>query len=677
MGDITEEVDTLLTARRTGLPAVRAEIAGWRRVDAAIVALAEAVADLSRHPATPPAAAADLDRLRITETRLALATAVESLHQVERRIGRGRLCIGVGGAGRTGKSTVVQSLSGLTDARLPTRRTGPVTAVRTRIVHSPGRVRAVLAPHTAETFRTAHPADSGLGDELQAALWSYEGLLDRQGRPFELIGDELDRLPEYVTHPADPTRSGRPVARRYLAVREARIECTFPHTDLGAIEIVDLPGFDGAPDGDRHHVAGLRHDADLVLLVKRTAPWEASDEAALVTLDEARGFVGRRADFVLVVLNTDPDAPAPADDPNDDAEPDGPLQTLTVDGRDPTDVSARLLRPLLRHLAERLPAMDLDVHAGARAMTGAVRDEIIDLAVATKVVIDRACEPVPGDLHRRADDRHAAVSVALRQVLDDARRHAGADDTELIDTARRVHGETVEWAQAGLGVGYDLWCAAARRTGFVGRELGRVHAEIDGRYRVLDGLLQRRLDQLWNAIADALAGAFAPLLDGRTGTAALARLGELADAAAPPCTTLRAAVDELLAVRMDYATHLGPRVRDGLRTLELDRPGDDVAALFRTISTLAEQTTGQVLERLLREATLPGWVMLTAAERFVGAVLGTEAAEREITRLIRSCRHDLWPGRYRGLSREDVPVARTVRAADALLAAATEPVPGP
>jgi hypothetical protein len=670
MGDITEQVDALLAARRERLPAVRAEIAGWRRVDAAIVALAEAVADLRRHPATPPAATAELDRLRVTETRLALAIAVEPLHQVERRIGRGRLCVGVGGAGRSGKSTVVQSLSGLTDARLPTRRTGPVTAVRTRIVHSAGRVRAVLAPHTAETFRAAHLQDPLLGrpGEIEAALWSYEGLLDRKGRPLELSGDELDRLPEYVTHPAGPHGSGRPVARRYLAVREARIECAFPHADVGAIEIVDLPGLDGPPGADRHrhHVAALRHDADLVLLVKRTARWDSTDEAALVTLDEARGFVGRRADFVVVVLNTDTDAAAPADD-----TPGSPLHTLTVDGRDPVDVSARLLRPLLRHLADRLPAMDLEVHAGARAMTGAVRDEIIDLAVTTKVIVDRACDPVAGDLHRRADDVHTTCSDALRRVLDDVRRRAGGSDPELIDAARRAHHGTVEWVRSGLGVGYDLWRSAARRTGFVHRELDRVRAEIDGRYRVLDGLLQRRLERARDDVADALADGLGPLLGARTGTAALERLGELADAAAPPCTTLRAAVDELLAVRLDYSTHLGPRIRNGLGAFEIDAPADDVAALFAAVCSRAEETTARILDRVLREATLPGWVVLTAVERFVAAVLGTE----EIRRLARSHRHDLWPGRYRGLGREDAPVARIVRAADDLLAATAEPGP--
>lgn len=688
MGEIAEQVDAVLTARRGRLPAVRAEIARWQRVDSALVALAEAVTELRRHPATPSPAAADLGQLRIAEVRPAITTAIEPLQQVERRIARDRLCVGVGGAGGTGKSTVVQSLSGLTDAWVPTGRNGPVTAVRTRVVHSPGRLRAVLVPHTAEVFRAAYlepPPPPGRLTEIRAARWSYEGLLDRQGRPLELTGDELDHLREYLAHPSDEDNGGRPVAHRYLAVREARIECPFPHTDVGAIEIVDLPGLGGVTGTDRHHVTGLRHDLDVVLLVTRAAGagarWNASDDAALALLDEARGFAGRRDDFVLVVWNTPADPGDEPPVPPDHAGGKHGLRVLSVDGRSPADVSARLLGPVLRHLAERLPAMDSEVYAGTRALTGAVRDQLIDLAVATKVVLDRACDLAAvgaADLYRRADELHATIAVALRGVLARARDRAGDGDPEFVDAVHRVHREIVEWIRNGLGVGYDLWCAAARRAmlrgggagGFTRAELDRVRTEIDVRYRVLDALLQRRLERSLRDVADAMR----PLLGDRSGAAALACLGELAAATARPCPAVRAAVADLLAVRLDYDTHLSPRIRPDLASLEVDArdhpaAGDGVAELHGLIAGRAERAASRVLARLLDEAALPGWILLTAVERFTDAILGTE---REIRHLARSYRHDLWPGLYRGLDADDAPVMRVTRTADELLAATAE-----
>jgi hypothetical protein len=90
-----------------------------------------------------------------------------------------------------------------------------------------------------------------------------------------------------------------------------------------------------------------------------------------------------------------------------------------------------------------------------------------------------------------------------------------------------------------------------------------------------------------------------------------------------------------------------------------------------------------VLGRVLEEAALPGWILVTAVEQFVDAIVGTEAAEREIRNLARSYRHMLWPGHFAGLDRDDVAVNRVLRACDHLLAvtADLEPagraLPGP
>jgi hypothetical protein len=137
---------------------------------------------------------------------------------------------------------------------------------------------------------------------------------------------------------------------------------------------------------------------------------------------------------------------------------------------------------------------------------------------------------------------------------------------------------------------------------------------------------------------------------------------------------VRAAVADLLAVRLDYDTHLSPRIRPDLASLEVaarDHPaaGDGVTELHGLIAGRAEQAASRVLARLLDEAALPGWILLTAVERFTDAILGTE---REIRHLARSYRHELWPGLYRGLDADDAPVMRVTRTADELLAATAE-----
>lgn len=59
------------------------------------------------------------------------------------------------GAARMGKSTLLQSVSGLDDNQIPTGHGIPVTAVRSRIFHSPTVRRAELEMHSPESFLAA------------------------------------------------------------------------------------------------------------------------------------------------------------------------------------------------------------------------------------------------------------------------------------------------------------------------------------------------------------------------------------------------------------------------------------------------------------------------------------------------------------------------------------------
>ncbi|MEU9877719.1 hypothetical protein [Streptomyces phaeochromogenes] len=71
------------------------------------------------------------------------------------RFTRTTVNIGVSGAARMGKSTLLQSISGLDDNQIPTGHGIPVTAVRSRIFHSPSVRRAELDLHSPESFLTA------------------------------------------------------------------------------------------------------------------------------------------------------------------------------------------------------------------------------------------------------------------------------------------------------------------------------------------------------------------------------------------------------------------------------------------------------------------------------------------------------------------------------------------
>lgn len=749
MSDIASKIAAVIAARRDRLPQIQAEIEQWRRADEAVVALDRALVELCGYAKTPFELVDHLGRLRVRDVRPAITTTIEQLQRVESRVGRNTLNVGVSGSARVGKSTLLQSISGLSDAQLPSGSGIPVTAVRSLIYHVPGRRRAVLELHTFDTFRSVHlqprhskiglnaaPADlvefrdwrypqagelthsesehDTLRNDLRAmqdALWSYEELLDRNGRSLELAGDDLDRLREYVAYPTvNEKKAGKP-ARRYLAVREARIECAFPHVDMGAVGILDLPGLgDMTIDAELHHVAGLQHDVDVVVLVKRAkegiAFWGKPDANALRLLDEARGFVSRRRDFVFIVLNLGAASATLIDSLRHDVMTqvnegqDGlHYRVLEVDAKDAIDVSEQVLAPVLQHLIERLPVMDGEILAGTRAQAVTVRDQLAELAGDVKKELRQVRSLTSGaaeNLHQRANELHKSLAVALHTILAHLRDRTTAHDPDYANAVEGVYKEVLAWTRDGLGVGHGEWCADALRSmirdGGAGRvgtaELNRVRVEISRQYTALDLFFQERVEKTWREVAEALAGELGNLLGDRSAREALAYLAGLAGEAAEPCQVMQASLEELLALRLDYRTQLHPRVRPELDTLNLQvrdpvtgqdvfqvvvPPTEDGAEeLYQVVKELAEQAAYRIRVELLKEAVLPGQVLFAAVEQFADALIRSGAAEREIRQLARSYRDELWVGVFEGLDGADARVARVARAADELLNVTTD-----
>jgi hypothetical protein len=260
--DTEARIAGILADRRRLLPEVTAEVQRWRTVDEQLATLASAVDALRAHGTTP----ADLREalvLPFAEAREGAAEAVRLLRVLEARLARETVNVGVSGQARVGKSTLLQSVSGLGDDQIPTGQALPVTAVRSRIFHAPDLRRATLRLHSFDTFATDVVAPyhaeldiAGLPatpDEFRH--WSYPKPDDAPAdRPswvtmlnrlramqasfptyeHDLTGGErvlpLEELRPWVAYPTNAEEQAPgTVARRYLAVRDVRIDCPFPH----------------------------------------------------------------------------------------------------------------------------------------------------------------------------------------------------------------------------------------------------------------------------------------------------------------------------------------------------------------------------------------------------------------------------------------------------------------
>lgn len=750
MDDVSARIQRILRRRAEQLPRVRADIEWWSGTDRLLAELDAAVDALREHPNTPDELRASLTEFRVEQVRQDVTEAVRLLRTLETRFARDTVNIGVSGQARVGKSTMLQSVSGLGDDQIPTGEGLPVTAVRSRIYHSAEFRRAtlrlhsfagfadeVLAPYHAELRLPGLPASvaefaawpypepkpaapgGNTGDdtaepdarqramlirlrEMQASLPSYAA--DLVGTDRVVQPDGLRPLVAYPTN--DELGADGVPSRRYLAVAEVRIDCPFPHAQVEHLGIIDLPGLgELTPRAEVHHVAGLRNEVDVVLLVKRPvegmAFWGASDARALALVSDARVFVSNR-DFAFVVLNTGGQPAGLVAAQRDDVlrqlnngVPDQFHRVLETDARNPSSVFETVLEPVLEHLAARLPAMDQEMLAGTRAELRAVADRVGGLlADLTRLLagVKHSSTGAVEELDRRAvrlrQDLAGPLIERVTALREQAR--AGAEDADFVAAADRTYAAARRWIDSGLGVGEQRWRADGLRTmqvdrnssGYAGDQLNRVRVEIATLFEGIDVYFTERVRSLYDDIAALLAARLGTLLHGYTGEAAIRRFAELLSDASEPCPTLSRAVRQLLSIRLDYRSQLHPRVRaelDGLN-LEVRDPRTGLLSnqivvepteagaqrLYRFVVQLAEQAAYLTRKALLAESVMPALVLHAAAEQFEDTLIRSGDSEREFRRLARSYRDEIWPGVFPELDAANARVASVLRGRDTL-----------
>jgi hypothetical protein len=251
----------------------------------------------------------------------------------------------VSGQEKVGKSTLLQTISGLSNDEVPTS-INPCTAVRSRIYHdfSP---KAVVTNHSWASFREKilsplfqvlwqkqPPAtldqfehddlrdpiirlspdleekDADIRsalknlEDIRKAVWSYRDLLTGEQRVIP-----LKEIKDLVAFPP-PDKENPP--RKYLAVCECELRHPFPKNEVSALGLIDLPGLGSLiKDVDRHHLEGVQNDIDLAIMVKRAVehpgmqPWNQADMRALNQLEYASRAVAvkRPGDFAFILVN--------------------------------------------------------------------------------------------------------------------------------------------------------------------------------------------------------------------------------------------------------------------------------------------------------------------------------------------------------------------------------------
>ena len=215
---ITVAIDSAIAARKEQLPAIQAErsrVAGLlgriSSLQAQLEGLSSAGADeaISAEVAGAKATLAGF----VTE----LEGYRDSLDELKAEFTRDTLNIGVSGAARTGKSTTLQHITGLTDRQIPSGGLNPVTAVRSEIYNSP-RNEVVITFKTerdfVEGYVRPHVANVNefLGDDAKGHFTDFEGDLQKAA---DTLAKRGFRSVEFIT-----TRNTTAVLEQYAAYLE-------------------------------------------------------------------------------------------------------------------------------------------------------------------------------------------------------------------------------------------------------------------------------------------------------------------------------------------------------------------------------------------------------------------------------------------------------------------------
>ena len=553
MSTMSSQLDTILATRATRLKDIDAAIAAWKSRE---VELEGVLAKMEAAERVNPDLHGASARLRSAAEAVRGVLADYALVRV--RFARETLCIGIGGTAGMGKSTFLQSATGLSENEIPTGDLLCTTAVRSLIENSLDEKSAIADFHSPNSFldeviapmcsEIGIPAPSsmvafrsmplleipqGVPDyqkkcdiltrlkDAQSHLAEYESsLTGRRG-----VSIPLAKLRPFVAYPADGTKAGP-----FLAIANLVVKVPFPATDFVKLRVVDLPGIGEAGINlAKAQTESLRNTCDITLLVKKVpadgrVEWMEADTTALDAMKSVVQHVEDQTKFTMVLFN---DASTPerlqSCVGNFRKKVDRPFETIECDAHDKDKVTQVAMPRILDFLANNLPAIDTSILSRIETDAAAALDVArCHIRAASEKV--RAVAPVGIGDYDFGRKLKSDVSDVFKAQLKIAREKAQGNDAEWDDEVNRIHASVIGWVKNGCGFGSrDSLLKAIDKEVFEGdgrpRDIvNECRVKFRNEWEAMDLHLSKRIATLLSGVMDALQAVLNDFVPQREGS---------------------------------------------------------------------------------------------------------------------------------------------------------------
>ncbi|MDJ0568736.1 MAG: hypothetical protein QNJ53_06780 [Pleurocapsa sp. MO_192.B19] len=635
----------------------------------------------------------NLKQLNFPQLQTQIQSQLAGLDLLKNRFNRDTINIGVIGRAGQGKSRLLQSLTGLSSNEIPTGDRGHCTGVRSTIQHQPGiDTYGEITFHSEHSFlqETIAPyyEDLGLGqvpyslDEFARNpmpprpshltntaveegkyeylqryyhyLPQYRHLLSKSA-PIKITKEQIR---EYV---AQDNLQGERVYHNYLAVKEAKIFCVFPHPDVGQIALIDMPGLGDTGVGDETRLIEiLAQDVDLVLLVRLPRPprdyWGDVDLQLYDTASQALTTLAFKQWSFLILNHTEDNSPIGdnsiyCQDLKSDRENKGLhfAHCITANCADALETNQKLLDPVLNYLVENITELD-------RQYISSCQNSLLQLQQDIAAELNQASQILKGSTQNNNyfplfielfEQLWGELTSALEELLQDLRAER---DLENLEFKQQVEAAITACREDnGIPTEEEIKERRDRLGGYPNayyEYLNEVRAHLSQHFLLLDDVLKQGINQVKTKVTQIL------IEQGRMGNLAEARESEFISAIAEMIPDnlkrLKLGFQTLAEFDLSYRGLIQHRIRQHLDDLTPDEtslqlsPSPSAAELLSCLNSLHAEAIYKcetALDDLLAE---PNQAAFAIVEEFLDRILRAKQVKQEWLKFLQEIYNQVW-----------------------------------